>query len=141
MSLYYYSPYPHRMRHHMMERMMNGMGMDRQPGCDVVFPVDVEAKDEAYVISALLPGVKADDLNIQIANDTVSIQGEMKLERDEKTSYLLTERPSGRFSRSLTLPTALDAEHVEARFENGVLTVSIPKALEARPKTIKINVK
>ncbi len=141
MSLYYYSPNPRHMRRHMMERMMNGMNMDRQPGCDVLFPVDVEAREDAYVISALLPGVKADELNIQVADDTVSIQGEMKLERDEKASYLLAERPGGRFSRALTLPTALDAEHVEARYENGVLTVTVPKAPEARPRTVKINVK
>ncbi|MGB8253670.1 MAG: Hsp20/alpha crystallin family protein [Anaerolineaceae bacterium] len=141
MSLYYYSPYPHRMRRHMMERMMNGMGMDRQYGSEIMFPVDVEAKEDTYVITALLPGIKPDEINIQVANDTVSIQGEMKLERDEKASYLLTERPSGKFNRALTLPTTLDPEHIEAHFDNGVLTLSIPKAPEARPRTIKVTVK
>jgi HSP20 family protein len=141
MSLYCYSPYPHRMRRAMMERMMNGMGMERSFGSEIFFPVDVEAREDRYMISALLPGITADELNIQVANDTVSIQGEMKLERDEKANYLLAERPTGRFNRVLTLPTTLDSDQIEAHFENGVLTLSIPKAPEARPKTIKVNVK
>jgi HSP20 family protein len=129
------------MRRAMMERMMNGMGMERSFGSEIFFPVDVEAREDRYMISALLPGITADELNIQVANDTVSIQGEMKLERDEKANYLLAERPTGRFNRVLTLPTTLDSDQIEAHFENGVLTLSIPKAPEARPKTIKVNVK
>ncbi len=105
---------------------------------EVSFPVDVKAEPEAFVITALLPGVKAEDLNIQIVNETVSIQGEFKDERDEKDTYLLSERPSGRFSRVLSLPAQLDPATAEAHAENGVLTLRVPKAETARPKAIKV---
>jgi HSP20 family protein len=68
----------------------------------------------------------------------VSIQGEFKPKRDEKDSYLLQEQPHGKFSRVLTLPYALDAANAEADVVNGVLTLRVPKAESARPKTIKV---
>jgi len=101
-------------------------------------PMDVKAEDDAYVVTALVPGIKADDLSIQIVNETLTIQGELKNERDENANYLLSERPSGKFNRSLTMPEPLDASKVEAEIENGILTLRIPKAEEAKPKTIKV---
>ncbi len=105
---------------------------------EVFVPMDVKAEEDAYVITALLPGVKTDDLNIQVVNETVTIQGEIRNNRDENASYLLTECPSGRFSRTITLPAPLDSSKAEASLTDGVLTLRIPKAEEARPKTIKI---
>lgn len=105
---------------------------------DVNFPVDVKVENDDFVITALLPGVKADELDIQVVNDTVTIQGEFKVERDENSEFLLTERPSGRFSRELTFPMALDPTKAEAQVDNGVLTLRVPKAESARPKTIKV---
>ena len=105
---------------------------------EVNFAVDVKAENDDYVITALLPGIKAEDLNIQVVNDTVSISGEYKVERDEKDEYLLAERPSGHFSRELTFPVALDAARTEAQIDNGVLTLRAPKAESARPKSIKV---
>jgi HSP20 family protein len=101
-------------------------------------PIDVKAEDDAYVVTALVPGIRAEDLNIQIVNETLTIQGEIKNERDENANYLLSERPSGKFNRSLTMPEPLDASKVEAEVENGILTLRIPKAEEAKPKTIKV---
>ena len=108
---------------------------------EVTFPLDIKDADEAYEFSALLPGVSAEELNIQIQNDVVSISGELKYERDEKGNYLLQERPAGKFSRSIELPDPVDASKVEAHLTNGVLTLRLPKAEEARPRSIKVTTK
>jgi HSP20 family protein len=110
----------------------------RESYCDVFIPVDVKAEDDAYVLSAMIPGVSSEDLNIQVVNETVTIQGEIKLERGESDKYLLSERPFGHFSRVLTLPDQLDAAKAEADISNGVLTLRIPKAEDAKPKSIKV---
>jgi HSP20 family protein len=107
----------------------------------VYFPVDVKAEPEAFVITALLPGLKPDEINIQIVDETVSIQGEFKGEAEANDSYLIKERPAGSFNRVITLPDPLDADRAEASFDQGVLTLRVPKAESARPKTIKINTK
>jgi HSP20 family protein len=97
--------------------------------------INVREEDEAYVLSALVPGLKADELNIQILENVVRIEGEYKA--DEST-YLVRELPSGSFTRTLRLPAPIDAEHVEADITDGVLTLRLPKAESARPKQIKI---
>lgn len=106
----------------------------------VVFPVDVKAQEDGFEITALLPGVKVDDLDIQVVDETVVIKGELKSERDEKGQYLLAERPSGCFSRVLNLSTALNPAEAKARIDNGVLTLWVPKSEFARPRTIKVSV-
>jgi HSP20 family protein len=108
---------------------------------DISFPLDIKDEAEAYVFSALLPGVSAEDVNLQIQNNVVSIQGEVKHERNEKDNYLLQERPAGKFSRSIELPDPIDSAKVEASLVNGVLTLRLPKAEEARPRSIKVNAK
>jgi len=80
-------------------------------------------------------------VDIQIVNEVVTISGEVKLERDQRADYLLAELPTGRFHRVVSLPTPLDSTKVEASLENGILTLNIPKAEEAQPKTIKITQK
>jgi len=107
----------------------------------IYFPVDVLAEPDSFVFTALLPGINPDDLNIQIVNETVSIQGEFKREESDNKSYLLQERPYGRFSRVLTLPAPLDASGADASYEQGVLRLRIPKAETARPKSIKVQTK
>ena len=139
MALYVTTPY-HRMMNH--RRMFNRMMNDEWSGdtARVAFPLDVKDSNEAYEITAVLPGVSADDLNIQIANDTLTIQGELKVESDEQATYLLRERTAGRFMRSLQLPEAVDSGKVEATLKDGILTLRVPKAEQARPKSIKVNV-
>lgn len=100
-----------------------------------LLPVNVHDADEAYVLTAFVPGLTAEQLNIQILNDTLSIEGEYK---QEDSSYLLSELPAGTFRRTLRLPTELDAEKAEAKIDNGVLTLRVPKAESARPKVIKV---
>ncbi|MGH2523077.1 MAG: Hsp20/alpha crystallin family protein [Anaerolineales bacterium] len=105
-------------------------------------PLDVQAKDDEYLIRANVPGLKPEDLKIEVIDNTVNICGEVKSEhKTEQENYLLQERHYGSFSRSLTLPTRLNPARCEAEIENGVLTVRIPKAEEARPKAIAIKTK
>ena len=121
-----------------MEQMMDE-GMTETPAeREMLLAVDVRANDEAYDISALVPGLDAEDLEIEVLNNTVTIRGEFKACTEENTKYLVCELPNGRFSRSLTLPTALDAGKTEASIKNGVLSLRVPKAEAHRPKTIKV---
>jgi len=136
---YYLMPQFSRHARRMIERMRDPDFPFTQP--DFAFPVDVKANDDGYQINALIPGVKAEDLNIQVVNETVSIQGEFKPVREEGANYLLAERPEGRFTRTLTLPEPLDAAKAEADVHDGVLTLWVPKAEQARPKSIKVTSK
>ena len=98
-------------------------------------PVDIREQEEAYLLTAFVPGLSAADLNIQVLEDAVSIAGAYS---QYEGQALLSELPAGSFQRSLRLPTALDAENAEAQIENGILTLRIPKAESARPRVIKV---
>lgn len=136
MSIYVRNP----MSQMLARRMAWNRAMQQWNDADtrVTFPVDVRLEEDKYVLQALLPGVKAEDLTVQVIGETITIQGEFRKFEDDKSTYLLSEIPSGRFYRELTLPAALDTGKVEAHLEEGVLTLHIPKAEEARPKSIKI---
>ena len=105
---------------------------------EMLLAVDVQAQDEAYTIKALVPGLDAGDIDVEIMNNTVTIRGEFKEQADEEKKYLMCELPSGRFSRVITLPTALDPANAEAQLNNGVFTLRVPKAEAHRPKVIKV---
>jgi HSP20 family protein len=100
--------------------------------------VDIREEDEAYVLSALVPGLKAEDLNIQVLDDVVSIEGTYP---QEEGDYLLQELPRGSFARTLRLPVPIDANRVEAKIAEGVLTLTLPKAESVKPKKIKVRVR
>jgi len=102
---------------------------------DQTLGINVREEDDAYTLSALVPGLKADELNIQVLDDVVRIQGEYQA---DENGYLVRELPSGSFTRTLRLPAPIDAQHVEANITDGVLTLKLPKAESARPKQIKI---
>jgi len=123
--------------HHRMARRWAHMA-GIEPVRDFNLSVDVREDDEAYILNALVPGLKADDLNIQVLDDLVSITGEFKADESE---YLMRELPHGSFRRSLRLPVPLDAGKAEARITDGVLTLRLAKAESARPRTIKVAVK
>jgi HSP20 family protein len=105
---------------------------------DQTLGINIREEDEVYVLSALVPGIKSDELNIQILDDVVRIEGEYKV---DENSYLVRELPTGSFTRTLRLPAAIDAGHVEAQITDGVLTLRLPRAESARPKQIKIKPK
>ncbi len=87
-----------------------------------------------------MPGLKAEEVNITLEGDTLAISGEIKPPM-ENVDYIFQERPYGKFSRTLTINVPVDTEKVEATFDNGVLTITLPKAEAARPKTIKVESK
>ena len=101
-------------------------------------PVDVSTEDEAYVIRAAVPGVKPDEVEVQIHDDVVLLRGVSKAEETEGREYLMRELCPADFERRLRLPEAVDAAKAEATIENGLLTLRIPLADEAKPKTIKV---
>jgi HSP20 family protein len=138
MTLYFNRP-PFISRRHMIERMMGNDWPFEQ--ADITVPLDVKAEDEAFIVTAALPGVKSEDINVQVVNASVTIQGEYKNTREENANYLLGERPSGRFYRMITLPEPLDSGKTEAELKDGILTLRVPKAEEARPKMIKVSAK
>lgn len=129
---FYIQPYPYR---RMVRRMAALNGGSRR---EHFLNVNVRDEEEAFVLSALVPGLKADDLNIQVLEDIVRIEGEYQAKEEE---YLLNELPSGSFHRVLRMPAEIDANKVEAKINDGVLTLRLPKAESARPKKIKIAVK
>ena len=128
---YFIAPDPYRMARHWAR-------MAGEPSHDFNLSVDVREENEAYILNALVPGLKADDLNIQVLDDVVTITGEFKTDESE---YLMHELPHGAFRRTLRLPATLDASKAEATITDGVLTLRLAKAESARPRTIKVAVK
>lgn len=100
--------------------------------------VNILEQEDAYLLSALVPGLKAEDLNIQVLEDVVRIQGEYKADEND---YLVHEIPNSPFMRTLRLPAAIEADHVEAKIADGVLTLTLPKAESARPRKISVKTK
>jgi HSP20 family protein len=104
-------------------------------------PLDVHVDDEAYEITAAVPGFKAEEVKIQILEDVVTLSAEKEHSENADGEYLMRELPLGEFSRSVRLPEPVDASKAQAKVEDGVLTLHLPKAEEARPKTIKVQAK
>jgi len=101
--------------------------------------LDVTENDESFTVHASVPGINADDLEISFSENTLTIKGETKDERvDENDKWHLRERRFGSFMRSISLPTAVNADAINAHFENGVLTLTLPKAEEVKPRRIAI---
>lgn len=124
-----------------MDRMIEESVNEGPTEREMVLAVDVQAEDDDFIIRALVPGLDAEDLNIEIMNNTVSIRGEFKsFEQEENVRYLTCELPEGRFNRVITLPVDVEVSQAEANIKNGVLTLRVPKAEEHRPKSIKVNV-
>jgi HSP20 family protein len=111
----------------------------REPGA-LRLPIDAYATENEIVIITSVPGVNPDDVEITLEDETLTIQGEIAPPL-ENVDYLMRERPYGRFSRTLRLNVPVEAENAEAEFDNGVLTLTLPKAESVRPKVIKIKKK
>ncbi|MCK5181354.1 MAG: Hsp20/alpha crystallin family protein [Dehalococcoidia bacterium] len=103
---------------------------------------DVYQTPGEIVVKAILPGVRPEDVNIDITGDTLTVKGESKAEQEiERDDYLYQERRYGAFSRTVVLPVELKSDKGEATMEDGVLTLTIPKAEEVKPKAIKVRAK
>ena len=103
--------------------------------------VDVVENKDDFIVKASVPGINPDDLDISYVEDTLTIKGEIKSENEVKENqYHLRERRYGTFSRSITLPTTIKGDAIEASYHNGVITLRLPKAEEVKPKRIAIKV-
>jgi len=103
--------------------------------------VDIFETEHELVVKADLPDVDAKDLDIRVENNILSIRGERKFEKKvSEDKYLRVERAYGSFSRSFSLANTVNSEAIKADYSNGVLTLTVPKREEAKPKQIKINV-
>jgi len=121
-------------------RPARGWWGDGTPERPFRLPLDVYTTPEEIVVTASLPGLTPDEVEISLEGDTLNIRGELRPPL-ENVEYLFQERPYGAFARTLTLNVPIQADKVEAVFENGVLTLTLPKAEESRPKVIKIKSK
>ncbi len=109
----------------------------RQQGMAWQLPLDAYTTEDAIVLTADVPGLKPEDLQITLEGDTLTIRGELK-NRLEDQNYILHERASGAFERVLTINTPIDVNKVEATFEDGVVRIVLPKTEAVKPKQIKV---
>ncbi|MEY4511906.1 MAG: hypothetical protein RLZZ450_4028 [Pseudomonadota bacterium] len=124
-----------------MLRLLDGAANDTAAvaGVGVFPPVNVGQDDDNYYIRAEMPGVKSDDISISAVRNRVSIAGRREIPREnERVSYHRRERAEGAFSRTLTLPSDVETNAVEARYADGILTLTLPKAEEAKPRQITV---
>jgi len=125
-----------------MERLTEGITRGVSYGTSAgVFPlVNLTEDNEKYYLRAELPGIKADDIEISVTGNSISISGERKIPtEDENAKYHRRERESGKFNRILSLPGQINTAKAGAKNVDGILTVTLPKAEEAKPKKIAVN--
>ncbi|MGZ3598330.1 MAG: Hsp20/alpha crystallin family protein [Ktedonobacterales bacterium] len=103
-------------------------------------PVDLTESGDTYVIRATMPGINPDNIQISVHDNILTIRGEASGEAERKDeNYILRERHAASFNRSISLPSPVDADHAQARYENGVLTLTLPKSPVAQPRQIPIS--
>jgi HSP20 family protein len=104
--------------------------------------IDVFEKEDKFVVKAELPGMKEEDIDVSVVGDTLTIRGERKTESEvNEEDYYRCERSYGSFSRSIALPSSVDARKIEADYEDGVLEVTLPKAPEVKAKKVTVSAK
>lgn len=104
--------------------------------------VDMYETNDNLIVKASVPGIKPEQLDVTVQGETLTIKGETQAEQErEQGRYHVRERRQGAFSRTLTLPFPIQNDKVQATFENGVLTLTLPKAEEIKPRNIKVQVK
>ena len=103
--------------------------------------VDVYEDEHKVALKIEVPGIEEKDIDVRVENNTLTVQGERKIEKEEKEeNYRRVERQYGSFTRTFTLPQTVDTENVSASYDKGVLNITLPKKAEAKPKQIKVNV-
>jgi HSP20 family protein len=120
----------------------NDAGRDESLTASIFAPaVDVYEDEHNVTLKIEVPGIDEKDIDVHVENNTLTVHGERRIEKDEKEeNYRRVERQYGAFTRSFTLPQTVDTEKVSANYEKGVLKISLPKKAEAKPKQIKVNV-
>jgi len=124
-----------------MLRLLEASTGDGAPdqGAGVFPPMNITQDDENFYLRAEIPGIKPAELSISALRNRVAISGKREIPREhERVSYHRKERPEGAFNRSVTLPMEVDAERVDARYTDGILTLTLPKAEQAKPRQIAV---
>ncbi len=104
-------------------------------------PVDIIEDEQKLTFKVEVPGIEEKDIKVEVENNVLTVRGERKLEKEVKEeNFRRMERHYGAFARSFSLPPSVDAEKIEANYNNGVLAIQMPKRAEAKPKQIKVNV-
>ena len=139
MKIVRWNPQINRMRYFNEFERYLGQQMDK-PGYRGL-PLDVVESGEDYVVKASVPGINPDDVEITIEEDVLTIKGDYAKDSEtEEETYLIRERRAGSFGRSIRFPVEVNAEAVDATYENGVLTLTVPKVEEMKPKRVEIKV-
>jgi HSP20 family protein len=125
-------------RRRMLRRMIEDSNSSERV---LTFPMELKATENEFIVKAMLPGLSTEEINIQFNNNVLTIDGEYTSINEEGKECMSSEMPVGRFSRSLEINDPVLVEKIEAIIKDGILTIHIPKAEEAKPKTIKINAK
>ncbi len=126
-----------------VDRLFDNANADREWGQPALWglAVDMVENKDDFVVKASVPGINPDDLDISYSDDTLTIKGEVKEDKEVKEDqYHLRERRYGSFMRSITLPNKIKGDAIEASYQNGVITLRLPKAEEVKPKRIAIKV-
>ncbi len=104
--------------------------------------IDIEETEDVFKLSAELPGMKKDDIKISFSNGTLTMEGERKFEKEEKNkTFHRIERSYGKFKRVISMPREIEPDKAKASYEEGILTITLPKSEKAKPKEIGIKVK
>ena len=124
-----------------MLRLLDASTGDGAPdqGAGVFPPMNITQDDDNFYLRAKIPSIKPAELSISALRNRVSISGKREIPREhDRVSYHRKERPEGGFNRAVTLPTEVDAERVDARYTDGILTLTLPKAEQAKPRQIAV---
>ena len=122
----------------LIDQSLTGDGENGQ--ADWLLPLDVIEQDNEYIVKASLPGVKPDDIDVTFNKGVLTVKGETKEESDKvEGQYHMRERRYGSFSRSIALPSSIDANAIRAEYQDGILALRLPKTEEVKPKRIAIN--
>jgi HSP20 family protein len=142
---------PSREMEEIERRFEDVFGRPFLPGIWRVFPsedlvwapaIDILEKEDNFLVKVELPGVKEDDVNVTIAGGTLTIEGEKKAESEvKKKGYYYSETSYGSFSRSITIPSTVDASKIDASYDKGILEITLPKTPEVKPKKIIVAAK
>lgn len=127
-----------------MRREMSNFEPSEEFNADYSLALDVDEEDNGYVVSTSIPGVNPDDIHVSLNDNVLTISAEVQDSREEKDGNgkrVIRERHYGRFSRSVRFPVPVDSETVEANYDNGVLTLNVPKAENVKPRTIAVKAK
>jgi HSP20 family protein len=125
----------------LFENFTDGTGKAELQSGSFIPPVDVYEDEHSLILKLDIPGVNEEDLDVQLENNTLTVKGERKFEKEEREdNFHRIERRYGTFTRTFRVPSTVDPERVDAHFDKGVLKLTLAKKAEAKPKQIKIGV-